>query len=1164
MPVSSSAGPNVWLSAFLAVAQRKAWFQRKESRPPLYRYRCSDEEFQQLQGLLQGQGSALQQAKSRELSALFCLYAAEWLRRNHRGGAWTWDGVLKSLSLQLVYNDAQLYALVDQGLRLWGRPVMRDRRRSFLMSLASEGGVPAELVTQEAARFRPFFRDLLAEHQLFGASTPTAELARGLAAAALPRSLQRDIVYDLCGDLVTCVHNLQALVQGPGDALAQLDHQRPGWRDDLPLQLSEEASIALVRGLLDDARRVAPHETSRLRISTHLRLEGEQARLHRRVTLPSRLSGAQLGQLFGGSGLTNTARFILQLLEESGQRGTLALLTREGEADKACYVVEAHGREHLVPAPGVPGDLALLLVSASGNRTAIAPGGEARSELPWVFTADPDPEARQGSAWKLLSEGSVRTREPRVLVAVASKDQVTRETGAEPKRVGFLESMGRTLFLVEGQVRIQCASGGRCVVSTGDLTESFVEPRFVGEQVDTGRGSVFFRGMPRVLSRMPNGLEKAISPGGLRWRPAHSAQPWQTLSAECVGAIELRQEEHGETHWQARLAVLPEHSRLELRPQKQQNLGQVIVSGTGASHAGIQPGHGVQVVSLPGPPDRHGFELLATEAIPPRTRVELRWPKGQHLGLDLVFPAQGACFRGRDGQLLRSGAELVVDRLGGTQVEVFIPGPRGRPPRLSLSLREEKPSAGAANVTLDVAVSGGDRELYTLDLACVEATVRALFACSTELDSRVELEILGAAGVGGGSRARTLLVKRYDLTFDLGRRAQGELSLLQDSDGEPLDLERMELRAVPLREPKASELLTQVRPGTWHFSPEGRQPGPWLVLGHESGWSRVRPTLWTVNPGQQTAARSPLDAAILAGFPERAEKMKAALQALGRTGDSPDWAVMMAYVDLLTELPASTFAAVVALSEHPATAALALFVRGSQRMEVLWRGLEQLPFSWALVPVRDWRAAARVWSTGWRQALSPLSEELRAQSREFFLGEFKALRENIEARMPGLQPVFELLWEEVRQEPRKITVVNGQSIRRPSSTAMPAIRHSLTELLPLLELERRRLIENHEGEAWPQAPKLEEERLEFIKGLPPGLKRLFLVETTVTGDRVAVLQAPVLAALCAAWLHPLSLRARLELRRLQDFDPSYFAFVQGTTSRLALAELQASAPERLR
>jgi hypothetical protein len=56
----------------------------------------------------------------------------------------------------------------------------------------------------------------------------------------------------------------------------------------------------------------------------------------------------------------------------------------------------------------------------------------------------------------------------------------------------------------------------------------------------------------------------------------------------------------------------------------------------------------------------------------------------------------------------------------------------------------------------------------------------------------------------------------------------------------------------------------------------------------------------------------------------------------------------------------------------------------------------------------------------------------------------------------------------------------------------------------------------------------------------------------------------VFAALCAAWGQGLSVRARLELRRIQDFAPAYFAFVQGFSSRLALAELQVSAPERLK
>ncbi|HZH16286.1 MAG TPA: STY4851/ECs_5259 family protein [Archangium sp.] len=1160
MAAVSSVGPNVWLDTFLGVAQRKTWFQRKESRPPLYRYRCSDEEFQQLQSLLHDQGPALQQARSRELSALFCLYAAEWLRRNHRGGSWTWDGVLKSISLRLAYNEDQLYALVDQGLSYWGRPLMRDRRRNFLMSLASEGGVPAELVTQEAARFRPFFRDLLAEYRVFGRTVSTTEMARNLAAAALPRSLQRDIVFELCGDLVACVHDLQALVRGQGDPLVELDSQRPGWRDSLPLQLSEEASVALVRGLLDDARQVGLQESSRLRVSTHLWLKGGVGRVQRRVSLPSKLLGKHLEQSFGKPGLANMVRFTLQLADESGARTTLALLTRGAEAE-ACYLVESARREHLVRAPDALGDLSLLLVGSSGPTWAMTPpGGEARSELPWVFIAEPEPAGGEGSGWKLLSEGTVRTREPRALVAVSPGDRVERESGAEPMRAGVLDASGRALFIVEGGVRIRCASGGTCVVSTGDLSESFVEPRFSGERVETGRGSVFFRGMPRVLSGMANGVERAVAATNLKWRPASSSQPWQAMSGDCVGLIELRQEEHGETHWQARLAILPEQSRIELQPQPQENVGWVLMYGTRAAHAGMHPSPDVRVEPLAPLPDGHGFEVRATGALPPGVGIELRWPRGQYLSLDLVFPARGARFRARDGRVLPPRAEIVVDRLGGTQVEVILPGPRLRPPRLALSLRRKDGTADALDVMLDVPVDGGARELYTLDLACVEATVRALFSCSTDLDSSVELEILGGAGRG---RSQSLIVKRYDLTFDF-QRTQGEISLVQGAGSGDYALERMQVRAVPLREPEAAELVPVERPGTWRFSLEGRRPGPWLILGSEASWSRVRPQLWTVEPDRQEPARSPLDEAILARPEQRRDKLKAAVQALAQDSEAPDWNLMMAYVDMLAELPATTFDAVVTLSEHPAAAALALFVRDPQRFDTLWRGLEQLPFSWALVSVRDWRAAARVWAAGWRRLVDQCPEERRAALRKFYLGEFETLCKNVESRMAGLKPVFDLLREDVNREPVRMAVKPGQPLRRPSSTALLAIVDSHAVFQPLLEELRRQLFENHEGEEWPQAPKLEEERRAFMDLLPPSLQRLFVEETSFTADRIAVLQAPVFAALCAAWQQPLSVRARLELRRLQDFDTHYFTFVQGLSSRQALATLHASAPERLR
>lgn len=67
---------------------------------PLFRIRCSDHELERLRHILTASGASLFEAR-KSLSALFCLFAVETLRRDYRGGAWSWDIVPGKLGRSL-------------------------------------------------------------------------------------------------------------------------------------------------------------------------------------------------------------------------------------------------------------------------------------------------------------------------------------------------------------------------------------------------------------------------------------------------------------------------------------------------------------------------------------------------------------------------------------------------------------------------------------------------------------------------------------------------------------------------------------------------------------------------------------------------------------------------------------------------------------------------------------------------------------------------------------------------------------------------------------------------------------------------------------------------------------------------------------------------------
>ena len=112
----STSDLRTWIDAFFA----RHSINCPDARP-LYSYRCSDNEFEEMGDILR---SRAKQTMSRVDAALFCLYAAEWWRRNHRGGSWKWAGILDATGRTSI-SFPQLYKIVENGLRYWQREILR-------------------------------------------------------------------------------------------------------------------------------------------------------------------------------------------------------------------------------------------------------------------------------------------------------------------------------------------------------------------------------------------------------------------------------------------------------------------------------------------------------------------------------------------------------------------------------------------------------------------------------------------------------------------------------------------------------------------------------------------------------------------------------------------------------------------------------------------------------------------------------------------------------------------------------------------------------------------------------------------------------------------------------------------------------------------------------
>jgi hypothetical protein len=404
---------------------------------------------------------------------------------------------------------------------------------------------------------------------------------------------------------------------------------------------------------------------------------------------------------------------------------------------------------------------------------------------------------------------------------------------------------------------------------------------------------------------------------------------------------------------------------------------------------------------------------------------------------------------------------------------------------------------------------------------------------------------------------RRLQVARYDVPLTPNRET-GEIHVLETMlpSIEPGTLDRLAMKAFPLWTPEAEPVaLARLDGYRWHFDPEHRQPGPWLITGWDGHWSRVRPLCWSVDGGDDetvgdalshpTAARSITHVVRLLDREARRKACDACIADLAATPLHQDWSTVMAYVGALPSLPATTFDLIVSLAQCPDAAALALVRSTQATFELVWQSLERLPFSWLFVPVSAWLGAAKRYATALRDALQLVVADLGGDVDALVLPALTTFLAEASLHLPGLQCVVELIWEQVFHRPRQ----QSQYLHLACSEAGREALRSM--VLPEAE---QSLLQMHTQEHWPRCGDLED-WLACQSGVPLSLTALWYSPPPGARFRAPVLNAPVLAALASACNIQVSRDVVFHVRRLRDFDVAWFDAAYGCMLALALGYL---------
>ena len=1010
---------------------------------PLYRYRVRTSEFQELGDLLRRQLAERVFGHRRiepSVAMAFCLWAAEWWHRNYEEGPWSWRPLLAELGrVDFAPGEPryfELQSVVARGLEAWNRRVLRvGSTRAFLSTLACEGGLPMKVILRGHTPLRSYFRGVLEDYRLFGsAGIPPSELAERVR-DRLPKAWRQDVVYQLSGELIAEVWRLQRELGDTETPVRDLDRRRPNWRDGLPLRVTDDVARTLLNGLLLDAAEVARGGRIRVRWTVELVPVDENLwELKGCFDLPATIGEESARRLFGGDHDAELPhRFDLGVQTRRRPFVPLALATALHTPDRGRFF----GLERL-PAAG-----SVQTAGVTHPRTLVArtpeaalqsdgfPGATGLSDLPWVFApidlsiaADDD-----GQTYRLVGQGSLKRREPWALVAVSDETVAEPGENGEAKPVGSIRNEnGRCVYHVRGTVTFTSADGSRTVIATGAAADTdSVEYRLLGREKLIGRGAISaFLGKVTLRETRDGEFLRTVQESDLWWKPDGPGGTWRRYSSEVaeagliVGSGLLRYIKDDEVRHSVRACILPANADIKYLPSTDPAGGEIVLIGFGQIVATIPSTEGLTVTGrCQG--DAYHLELEARDAAPTNVTVWIDWARQGRLALELPFPMKRAAFVGPDGETLPNEAQVAAGSLAGVTAEVVVPE------AIDFELQGTYLGRDAAALRLQRGMIVRPLPSRTtghciLDLTLVQGEVSERLELSDDPDGAVKLQIF-SNHARGSLPPTSVIVRRFDLQFER-RDSQAPLVGLDEPSRQQVSLETLDsldVQALPLLDPDAEPTLLQRCSDAWSIPYDRMEPGPYLILGREGDWQRVRPMLWRVadtdEPDEDMVTEPRRVADAHGGHNGGAvglRRFESVAHEMAGNYEHPDWPLVFGYLQHRS-LPVATFPLLRAISRIPTASAMAAVRATGGEFEILWERMKTLPFAWWQIPLPCWRAVFVSFADSVRRELGTA---LGLEAISQFLGEVVDRRiALIGDRLPGLNAALGFIAARVSERP---------------------------------------------------------------------------------------------------------------------------------------------------
>ena len=1148
--------PDKWLNELLNSRN----LQHPDGRM-LYGYRLNNDEYRSLCETLAFSTSFGKlddvSKRIRGFSALFVLYAAEWWRREYRGGAWRWSSIIKAFDGNADELDAAARTqCVISGFAFWGQRPDGEGKK-FFGAIVKHGGLPLKLIGQgggKLASIMDYTLRLAARYHWDSVRIVNAieERADELPAA----SLRCPEIYQLIASVVATVLELKQefRLAGIADPLAVLNTQDPNWRQRFPLSLEDSAAQALLSGLVKEAAlQVVLASSAVFSVERMLRKTADSKyELVSMLACPQSLAADTLAELFG---MNELPRYFSIDVQAEGRKpfceGRQLLGAETATVSLAGSKCILHGvnacKEHLLYLRGLREE----------NPLPIPGGAELSQDEPWVFVL------RDGRL-RWVASCSARIPEEEAVVALPDGwiiEPANSDSTADSAGCCYLGDQQIPLYSVRGEVMLRGLEQHyrvRTKQATG-ASDTYV---WEGSRITyPSSPQLVFVGTPKLFRYSPEGERSRILAAELHWFTAGTNT--QLEGANTQGPLDVYLVRNGERLARFRFVVLDDSARTDY------------LSGTSANEGVIRlENWGCSDISIDDQPELHckieqagrGIKLLLQGGdVPPESvSVAMRWQRcTQELRLKLPFPSAGGRFFDAKEKPLREGDEIALRHLTCARLRIFDRNPQA-PKRydVSLTLEQSSRKMRAADLKIDRPVSllsNGSAEVRLIDL---QKDIEKLMSFSDELDATVNV-----AALVSGRSTTSVRVSRYETMLErdslavyFSPKAIERLNMAA--------LEKIIVKAAPLTSLDGmcvqldQEYSEGVPAARWEAAELNATYAPWLIFPDDASSVFFRPTIWgnpilADSPEIDTNSVCPLAQAMSVREAEvRMESIAAILDAMATDFNHPSWRLMEYLLETFHHLPLSSLDVFRLLGAKPA-AAVSLLLRSQfsedKLIEIARRLRDELGLIWELASIDLWRNAA---DRLYRYWVATLGEVDAKASFPIIL---KTRLDRLAGEHPPLQLILDVLLQELTGHPSDALV----EVQRISQVDRLVFAHQLWRGYD--SLAQNLLFRGHANDAnWPERTLFKEAIAGFIgvadvplqKKLEPMFKEIFWMETP-NDFKVSVANIPVLCALWAVtgtsqewWEKP---ERRLALRKIKAFDPIWFEQAFGKTVAACLA-----------